>query len=305
MLRQKTKIAQKLPSDLEDKKYVIKLRKSNDYSLSLIANMDETPMFFDLMDNQTVHKKGGKQVLAKTTGHDKQHFTVVLACMADGKKLPPMVIFKRKTFPKKENFPRGVVVHMLERGWMDERGCLKWIEDVWANQPGGLMRKKSMLVWDMFKAHLSEDVKTSLKAHNTDIAVIPGGLTSLLQPLEPFKDYIRQCWNKWMTSGLHTITPAGNMRAASLSTVCEWVLKAWNEVRTESVIKSFKKCSISNAMDGTEDDLLWEEEEETATAQNDDDEAEGPYDNMITAEEWDELFGQTDDEEGYFEGFEL
>ena len=172
------------------------------------------------------------------------------------------------------------------------------------------MRKKSMLVWDMFKAHLSEDVKASLKAHNTDIAVIPGGLTSVLQQLDvslnkPFKDYMRQCWNEWMTSDLHTFTPAGNMRATSLSTVCEWVLKAWNEVRTDSVIKSFKKCSISNAMDVTEDNLLWEEEEETATAQNDDNEAEGPYNNMITAEEWDELFGQTDDEEDYFKGFEL
>ena len=46
-------------------------------------------------------------------------------------------------------------------------------------------------------------------------------------------------------------------------------------------------------------------EEETATAQNDDDEAEGPYDDMITAKEWDKLFGLTDDEEDYFKGFEL
>ena len=85
-------------------------------------------MFFDLIDNQTVHKKGEKQVLVKTTGHEKQHFTVVLACMADGRKLPPMVIFKRKTFPKKENFPRGVVVHMQECGWMDKHGCLNGLK---------------------------------------------------------------------------------------------------------------------------------------------------------------------------------
>ena len=71
----------------------------------------------------------------------------------------------------------------------------------------------------------------------------------------------------------------------------------------EDKIVSFQKYVIK--MDGTEDDLLWEEEEETATAQNDDDKAEGPYDDMITAEEWDQLFGLTDDKEDYFEGFEL
>ncbi|RHZ78347.1 hypothetical protein Glove_165g89 [Diversispora epigaea] len=37
------------------------------------------------------------------------------------------------------------------------------------------------------------------------------------------------------------------------------------------VSKSFKKCDISNAMDGTEDDLIWEENNEN---NNNDDEIE-------------------------------
>ena len=144
VLWQKTNIAQKLPSDLNDKvlsfqKFVIKQRKRHGNSLSLIGNMDETPMFFDLVGNRTVEHRGNKSVLVKTTGHEKQHFTVVLACMADGSKLPPMVIFKRKTFPKKEKFPPGVVVHVQPRGWMDEDGCKKWIERVWNGRPGGLL----------------------------------------------------------------------------------------------------------------------------------------------------------------------
>ncbi|KAF7251286.1 Pogo transposable element with KRAB domain, partial [Varanus komodoensis] len=45
----------------------------------------------------------------------------------DGTKLPPMLIFKRKTFPK-EVIPRGVVVHVHEKGWMDENGMRVWVE---------------------------------------------------------------------------------------------------------------------------------------------------------------------------------
>ena len=73
---------------------------------------------------------------------------------------------------------------------------------------------------------------------------------------------MRRQWNKWMISGEHSFTTAGNMKVASLATVCEWVVKSWAEVKTEYIVKSFKKCSISNTMDGTEDGLLWQEDDE-------------------------------------------
>ena len=46
---------------------------------------------------------------------------------------------------------------------------------------------------DSFKAHKTGQVKRSFKSENTDLAVISGGLTSVLQPLDvclnkPFKD---------------------------------------------------------------------------------------------------------------------
>ena len=66
----------------------------------------------------------------KTTGHEKTRFTVVLACLADGTKLKPMVIFKQKTMLK-DNFPTGVGVHNHPKGWMDESGVKIWIEKVW------------------------------------------------------------------------------------------------------------------------------------------------------------------------------
>lgn len=46
---------------------------------------------------------------------------------------------------------------------------------------------------DSFEAHKTEEVKRSFKCENTDLAVIPMGLTSVLQHLDvclnkPFKD---------------------------------------------------------------------------------------------------------------------
>ena len=94
------------------------------------------------------------------------------------------------------------------------------------------------------------------------------------------------------------------MRGASLDVLCEFVIKAWDNVKVERVIKSFKKCGISNAMDGSEDDLLYESEDE---AEVDLPEPEwNPYDDGICDESRDvfEKLFETDGDDGdEFDGF--
>ena len=97
-----------------------------------------------------------------------------------------------------------------------------------------------------------------------------------------------------------TFTPGGQLRAASLVTVCQWVKESWQELSKEMVERSFKKCGISNALDGTEDDLVWEEEEDSSQVEEEPD--CDVYDDRITPKQWQELFGESDDEEE-FHGF--
>lgn len=41
-----------------------------------------------------------------------------------------MVTFKRKTIPK-ESFPKGIVVEVNEKGWMNQEIFTKWLDKVW------------------------------------------------------------------------------------------------------------------------------------------------------------------------------
>jgi len=45
----------------------------------------------------------------------------------------------------------------------------------------------------------------------------------------------------------------------SISNVSEWVKNSWQRVKSETIVKSLKKYGISNALDGSEDDILYEE----------------------------------------------
>ena len=107
-------------------------------------------------------------------------------------------------------------------------------------------------------------MKDDLKQRNIDVAVIPGGLTPVVQPLDkclnkPFKDNVHRKYLAWMTLGPFEFTPAGKKKAPSRNLVLRWIKEAWAEIPQEMVIKSFKTYSISSALDGTEDDMVYSE----------------------------------------------
>lgn len=90
---------------------------------------------------------------------------------------------------------------------MDEVGMKLWAEKVWRSQPSSLlMKQKSLLKFDLFSSHLTDEVKKCLK-ENSGIAVIPiaSSLTNVIQPLnvclnKPLKDRLQEYGNIWMIS---------------------------------------------------------------------------------------------------------
>lgn len=270
-LRRRTSIAQKLPTDFEEKlieyqRFIIGLRKQCNHLLSQIGNADETPVYFDMTTNLTVEKKGAKSVTVKSTGNEKLRITVMLAVLADGNKLPPYVILRRKTLPK-ENLPQGVIFRCNEKGWMTNELMIDWLKSVWNRRPGALLKRRGMLVLDAFRGHTTDEVKTLLRDEmSTDLVVIPGGMTSQLQVLDvvvnkPFKDSLRRLYNDWLVAGDHALTPSGKIKKPSIAQIGNWIKTAWDNIPADFIIRGFKKCCISNNMDGTEDNVIWEDNE--------------------------------------------
>lgn len=186
--RRRTTVSQHLPENLLETQqcflsYVLYMRIQHNYPLQLIGNMDETPMSFDLPSSYTLEKRGSSTVNIKTTGHEKSTFTVVLGVMSDGRKLPPVVIFKLKNVPREE-FPDGIYVRVNPKGWMNQNEMLWWINNIWIQRTAELSNPRSLLVLDSFRGHLVDTVKQEFNNSCTNIAVIPGGLTSRLQPLD-------------------------------------------------------------------------------------------------------------------------
>ncbi|CAI2196191.1 13529_t:CDS:1, partial [Funneliformis geosporum] len=61
---------------------------------------------------------------------------------------------------------------------------LFWVENIWNQRASLSSNSRSLLVLDSFASHLVDSVKNQLQEKNTNIAGIPDGLTSKLQPLD-------------------------------------------------------------------------------------------------------------------------
>ena len=103
--------------------------------------------------------------------------------MANGSKLLPVVIFKLKNIPQ-ETFPNGIFVRVNAKGWVNKNKMIWQIENVWSRRTIDSSNPNSLLVLDSFRDHLVSSVKQKLHEKATNMAVIPGGLTSKLQPLD-------------------------------------------------------------------------------------------------------------------------
>lgn len=87
--------------------------------------------------------------------------------------------------------------------------------------------------------------------------------------------------------------------------MCKFVIKAWNDTDAETVIKSFKKCGLSNSLDGMENDYLWQDEEEAEAETTPSDTEFNPYDDGLTnvsQDVIDVVLTISDDEQEDFEG---
>jgi hypothetical protein len=93
-------------------------------------------------------------------------------------------------------------------------------------------------------------------------------MTSKLQPPnvsinKPFKHLVHKRYDDWLNKDNHIMTPSGKIRIASAPIIVQLMSKGWKEVPVNIIPKSFLKCCLYNAEDGTQDGILWDDREQS------------------------------------------
>jgi hypothetical protein len=157
----------------------------------------------------------------------------MLAITTDSHKFPPFVIFRREALQKYKFLPE-IILRVQERRWMTEELILKWLNVEWKRWAGAWLHKCDMFVLNTFCEHIIDMVKVKVN-EDSDIAVIPGGITKVLQPLDdvinwPFYVTFQRLYDHWVTTRKQELTSSGRLKHAPLQTVCDWILAAQHSV---------------------------------------------------------------------------
>ena len=147
----------------------------------------------------------------------------------------------------------------MEELWQCQRtvGIMKktelWLEKCWGRLH---ISFPCLLIWDSFKSHVTTYIREKVKEHYNSHMV--GGCTGILQPADvswnkPFKEAYRDRYEEWAIDGERSFTAGGRRRPPQKNQIMIWVKEAWQAVTTEVIQKSFRKCGITNMMDGSED----------------------------------------------------
>lgn len=136
-----------------------------------------------------------------------------LACDS---KLKPFVIFKLKTMSK-EKFPPRIVVNVQPKVWCDEKGLHLWFEKVWNTRQGAAFNWNSLLVWNMFWAHLVDSIKAQCIRERTNQAIIPDDTMSHFTALKcESKLHMCRLWLTWMVEVKKEFTAGENLKKSHL-----------------------------------------------------------------------------------------
>lgn len=262
-MRIATNESQKAPEELKEEistflQCVKVCRVKKDLTLYNIGNMDQTMVRFDCPPSRTNNVRGESSIRIVNTGCKKRGFTVALCARASGHKMPAFIVFKEPSgkIPAKVystlQMPENVKVTATKNGWMNMEKLCSWISRIWGPDEDDVSR---LLILDKAPIHTKPEARAALKNVNTELIIIPGGLTNILQPADvcwnkPFKGHLTTRWMEYMQLGLKT--PKGNLKRPSRQDVINWVSFAWSKVSEDIIETSFKRCGISNALNGSE-----------------------------------------------------
>ena len=205
-----------------------------------------------------------------TFGKDKCRFTAVLAIIASGKKLPPLIICKGKVGKRKEIQlnslecvkNKTIYVKCQENSWCDTNIFKFWVNNIFLYYQNFIIKKKCLLIFDKATSHINNDVIAFLKEKNIDYIIIPGGFTKYLQPLDvainkPFKMALKKEYLKFQQQHLNDIVE--NKFTITNEDMIQIINDIWqdnNYIKTETIINSFLYCGISQKQDGSQDEFF-------------------------------------------------
>ncbi|XP_042278715.1 pogo transposable element derived with ZNF domain b isoform X1 [Thunnus maccoyii] len=264
-------LARTLPPSLEAKvtsfrEFTQKIVHVHKLPGGTIAAMDELCLFVDL---RIVQDKCRRAEALELTG-SVPLVTVYLTALADGTMLPSLVLANRQLDEKV--LPEFILLEAGPDGLLVEDALDLWTKRVWLQHVSGPAQlSKSLLVLDRHREHMGDSFLTAISGSGTLPAVIPGGCSFHLQPLEVcmkpvLQRFLLSRWAKFIAGDPTELeeTSPHRLQANVAQLLVDWLVEALTNLNKLPQLwkKSFQLTGLLPRQ--KEEDNVETKEEETS-----------------------------------------
>ena len=220
------------------------------------------------VNSWTLAEKGARQVPIVGL-EDKREMTMLLACTASGKMLPPQLIYAgttEKCHPK-FTFPEDWEIYHSKSRWSDEDTMLRYVDNIIIPYFTKMrakfgQSKKGLCIFDVYAPHKLDSVLQKLEDNNILRVFVPAGTTGELQPLDVsvnhlLKYSLKQSFSNWYSKEVQMKLETGTCLEKvqvnfNLSVIkplhAQWLVDAFTSLsnRVTEIIDGFIKSGIKD-----------------------------------------------------------
>ena len=152
--------------------------------------MDQTQLPFEYLSGRTYNQQGEKTISVQRSQHsgwDKRQAIIQLTVFADAVPcVEPLLFFRGQgvgttVMAEKALYDPQVVVKFNPKAYANSTNVVEWLEEQVIPVIG---RQATRMALDMFGSHKTDEVLDTMGVHDITLSVIPGGCTSMVQPLD-------------------------------------------------------------------------------------------------------------------------
>ncbi|KAK4315437.1 hypothetical protein Pmani_013354 [Petrolisthes manimaculis] len=211
-----------------------------------IINYDETNLSDDPGRKKVIVRRGCKYP-ERIMNSTKSSISIMFACTASGKLLPPYVVYKAKHIYDAwtEGGPSNTRYNRTESGWFDASTFHDWYFSVVLpyakSRPG-----KKVIIGDNLSSHMSLSVVTACEK-NISFVLLPPNSTHLTQPLDvsvfgPLKKHWRSVLTDFKATSLGRRTAC--LPKSEFPKQLSKLMEKLQKNVTKNIQSGFRKCGI-------------------------------------------------------------
>ena len=210
-----------------------------------VYNLDESGLSTDPRGKHVFVEKSGRDAYLKSQGAGKAMYSVLFCCNAEGRFLPPFVVYKALRAPYDtwtQGGPPGTTYATTPSGWMEsgvfeEWFCTIFLEDVKKEHAG----EPIILLFDGHGSHMTYKTASLARENNVTIICLPPHSSHALQPLDvavfkPLKAKWREILKMWARES--------RLTNVDKTTFPHLLSKLWTKLDPQLAVSGFRGAGI-------------------------------------------------------------